>query len=130
MLRPKFSEIGTDSSYISVFNDNADGSDDVDYLKGSRILTCKVGSSEELVLYPKLPSQRFYTKHGGKVQRLENGNLLITEARRGKVFEVDETGRTVWEWVAQQCNSKLVPEVLEGTRYALSAEQFAAWNSK
>lgn len=73
--------------------------------------------------------QRFYTKHGGKVQRLENGNLLITEARRGRVFEVDEAGRTVWEWVAQRYNSKLVPEVLEGTRYALSAEQVAAWKS-
>ena len=77
-----------ENGYIRVFNNNADGSDDGDYLKGSCILTCKVGSSEELVLYPKLPSQRFYTKHGGKVQRLENGNLLITEARRGKVFEV------------------------------------------
>lgn len=116
------------NGHISVFDNNNDGSSEGDYLGGSRILMLKVGSDEISVLYPKIGTQRFYTEMGGKIQRLKNGNLLITEARPGRVFEVDETGRTVWEWVSERYDSKLVPEILEGTRYALTAEQISRWN--
>jgi len=35
----------------------------------------------------------------GKHQRLDNGNLLLTEAARGRALEVDSEGRLVWEYV-------------------------------
>jgi hypothetical protein len=38
----------------------------------------------------------------GDAQRLEGGNILITEATFGRVFEVTEKGRIVWEWVNEE----------------------------
>lgn len=39
----------------------------------------------------------FYSWQRGKHQVLESGNLLVTEAQHGRVFEVTPTGATVWE---------------------------------
>jgi len=35
----------------------------------------------------------------GKHEWLPNGNLLITEARKGRAFEIDPQGNIVWEFV-------------------------------
>ena len=59
----------------------------------------------------------FYTELGGKHQRLPNGNRLITESNTGRVFEVDESGKTVWSWINPSIDGQWVAEVLEGTRY-------------
>ena len=44
------------------------------------------------------PPGRFYTHGKGSAQRLPNGNTLICEGDRGRVFEVDPGGEIVWEW--------------------------------
>lgn len=36
---------------------------------------------------------------GGRVQRLPNGNTLVSESGRGRAFEVTSTGDVVWEYV-------------------------------
>ncbi|RMH69336.1 MAG: hypothetical protein D6683_16230 [Actinomyces sp.] len=41
---------------------------------------------------------RFFSKTRGSVQRLENGNTLITISDSGYVREVDADGTTVWEF--------------------------------
>lgn len=43
------------------------------------------------------PSSFFSFSRGGN-QRLPNGNTLITESDRGRVFEVTPAGKTVWEF--------------------------------
>lgn len=40
----------------------------------------------------------FYTLSQGYVQRLPNGNTLVTESERGRVFEVTPEKRIVWEY--------------------------------
>jgi len=40
----------------------------------------------------------FYTDIAGKHQWLANGNLLITEARKGRAFEINRQGRVVWQY--------------------------------
>ncbi len=40
----------------------------------------------------------FFTLSQGYVQRLANGNTLITESERGRVFEITREGRVVWEY--------------------------------
>jgi len=42
----------------------------------------------------------FYTQIRGGVQKLPNGNVLITESQEGRAFEVTVDGRTVWEYYA------------------------------
>jgi outer membrane protein assembly factor BamB len=74
-------------------------------------------------VYPTENSQRFYTDECGKSQTLDKGNILITEAKAGRVFEVDpSTGETVWEWIHEPYSKdpSLVAEVLQGTRYNTS----------
>jgi hypothetical protein len=100
------------------------------FLGGSRIVRLNPGNADTDVCYPRKPSQRFYTQFGGKVQSLANGNLLITEATRGRVFEVSETGEIIWEWVAERFRDNYVREVHEGTRYPFSREHVAAWSVK
>ncbi len=43
---------------------------------------------------------RFYSSIMSSAQRLPNGNTLITEGTNGRVFEVTNTSKIVWEYVA------------------------------
>ena len=43
-------------------------------------------------------SDGFFTKSQGYVQRLPNGNTLITEAEKGRAFEVTPECEVVWEY--------------------------------
>jgi hypothetical protein len=40
----------------------------------------------------------FFTLSQGYVQRLENGNTLVTESERGRAFEITNDGKVVWEY--------------------------------
>jgi hypothetical protein len=115
--------------WIHVFDNNTDGTHTGKWLGGSRIVAVRPHTGESRVIYPTGESEAFYTAGGGKMQTLPNGNILITEARAGRVFEVDAEGRTVWDWVQEPYEDEdWVPEVLEGTRYLLTPEQIASWD--
>jgi len=43
-------------------------------------------------------AEGFFSDVRGAAQRLANGNTLITESERGRVFEVTREGEVVWEW--------------------------------
>ena len=84
-------------------------------------------NNEVKTLYPTNRDQTFYTSSGGKHQKLDNGNRLITEAGAGRIFEISSEGKTVWEWIQQPFDSKYVPEVLEGTRYNFEEKEITKW---
>lgn len=44
------------------------------------------------------PPESFFSKRRGSNQRLPNGNTLICESEKGRVFEVDTQGELVWEF--------------------------------
>jgi hypothetical protein len=44
------------------------------------------------------PTSGFFSKIAGSVQRLPNGNTLITESMAGHAIEVNERGETVWRY--------------------------------
>lgn len=113
--------------WIGVFDNNRDGTDRGEMLGGSRIVALQPHTDSMKVLFPTQKSEQFYTEVYGKWQRLENGNLLLTEGVAGRVAEVAPDGRTVWEWVAEPYKEESVPEVSEGIRYDLTEQQVAAW---
>jgi hypothetical protein len=43
-------------------------------------------------------AEGFYTLSQGYVQRLPNGNTLVTESERGRAFEITPEKRIVWEY--------------------------------
>lgn len=51
------------------------------------------------VVWRYAPLKGFYSESAGSVQRLPNGNTLITESDPGVVFEVTPDGDTVWRYV-------------------------------
>ncbi len=97
-------------------------------LKESMIRAIKPATNEVRNLYSANGDKDFYTFSGGKHQKLDNGNRLITESNSGRVFEITPDGEIVWEWINYPFNEKRVPEVLEGTRYAISKNEIAAWD--
>ena len=113
--------------WIGVFDNNRDLTERGTMMGGSRIIAVRPHTGEQKMLYPVEGAAPFYTEFGGKWQTLANGNMLITEARAARVFEATPAGETVWEWVNPRYDDRLVPEVMEGTRYPYTADQVAAW---
>lgn len=112
---------------IGVFDNNWDGTERGSMLGGSRIVAVGPGTDSVAIRFPTPESDPFYSEYAGKWQRLENGNLLLTESAAGRIVEVDPTGRTVWEWVHRPYGTSRVPEVFGATRHDLTAEQVASW---
>jgi hypothetical protein len=54
------------------------------------------------------PPESFYSETRGSAQRLPNGNTLICESDRSRVFEVTRDGEIVWQWHN--------PDLVEGHR--------------
>lgn len=113
--------------WIGVFDNNWDFTERGTMLGGSRIIALRPHDASERALLRSSRLDRFYTSLMGKWQRLPNGNLLLAEARAGRLLEVTSDGRMVWEWVAEPYSETRAPDVLEGTRYAIAPEQVASW---
>ncbi|MBN1460207.1 MAG: aryl-sulfate sulfotransferase, partial [Armatimonadetes bacterium] len=70
----------------------------------------------------------FFTHTGGAQQRLPNGNTLITETIKGRIFEVTKDGRIVWEYVNQlrvESEPDLVLAILRSER--IPADFVSEW---
>ena len=64
----------------------------------SRVLELDPGTREIVWEYRADPPQSFFSSSRGSAQRLPNGNTLITDSVRGRVFEVTRAGEIVWEF--------------------------------
>lgn len=76
---------------ISVFDNNMG-------FGASRIVAINPVSGNYSTLYAGNEDQPFYSWRRGQQMQLGNGNLLITESERGRVFEVDSLGEMIWEY--------------------------------
>lgn len=115
--------------WIGVFDNHWDGTRRGTALGGSRIVAYQPYTDSMKVLFPgdvADDAPGFYTQTSGAWQLLDDGNLLITESRAGRVFEVTPEGQTVWEWV-NEYGKGLVPEVYGGRRVKFTADQIASW---
>lgn len=114
----------TADGYITVFDNHINGPIPLSKHGGSRILRIEPSTKEVEVLYGQKESQYFFTFSCGKHQHLPNGNMLITEAQAGRVFEITPEGKVVWDWIAPRWDKNNVAEILEGTRYG---EEYASF---
>ena len=115
--------------WVSVFNNNRDDQAG-QVLGGSQVLAFRPHTGETRTIYPGKRSRRerrFYTEVAGNAQQLPGGHWLITESTAGRVFEVDENGRTVWEWGQDPHGDGTVSEVLEARQYPVSRARVEAW---
>ena len=68
------------------------------------------------VVWRYAPLGGFYSEAAGSVQRLPNGNTLITESDPGVVFEVTPDGETVWRYL----NPLTTPDGLRATIWRMT----------
>ncbi len=64
----------------------------------SRIVELDPQTREVVWQYNGDPPDAFFSALRGGCQRLSNGNTLITESDRGRVFEIRPDGEVVWEF--------------------------------
>jgi hypothetical protein len=62
--------------------------------------------------YTADPPEDFHSYYRGSAQRLPNGNTLICESDKGRVFEVTEEGEVVWMWLNPITSRRGYREVL------------------
>jgi Arylsulfotransferase (ASST) len=85
----------------------------------SRILEIDPVSGSIVWQFASTDDESFYSKALGSQQALDNGNILITESLRGRIFEITRSGRVVWEY--------LNPAELNGFHaYVLEAQRLPA----
>jgi hypothetical protein len=72
----------------------------------SRIVEVNPRTKQIVWEYKTSPTEKFFSFRRGGVQRLANGNTLITESDRGRVFEVTPKGKIVWEFMNPEVDSK------------------------
>jgi hypothetical protein len=109
------------NGWIGVFDNNRDLTQRGTMLGGSRIIALRPAADSSEVLFPTEHADPFYTETRGKWQKLDDGNMLLTESNAGRVVEVDSAGRTVWEWV------KPHHVVTKASRHDLTREDVADW---
>ncbi len=68
------------------------------YQGRSRVIELDPFTNEIVWEYTGSPPESFYSQSRGAAQRLANGNTLITESNKGRVFEVTPAGEIVWEY--------------------------------
>jgi hypothetical protein len=92
-----------DGNTISVFDNNnlsaatSERSRVEDDLS-SRIVMLDARSGERTIYYEGTKAEPFFTSIMGEHQWLDNGNLLVTESRSGRAFELNPERQIVWEY--------------------------------
>jgi hypothetical protein len=86
-----------DGDTFSVFDNNALAPEDD--ASRSRILLVSAPDQKVSVVFEGNPKAPFYTRVAGRNQWLPNGNILITETKWGRAFEINREGEIVWEYV-------------------------------
>jgi hypothetical protein len=64
----------------------------------SRIIELDPVSKKIVWEYTAKPRKKFHTRTEGAVQKLPNGNMLITESAKGHAFEITPEGEVVWDF--------------------------------
>ena len=85
-----------DGNRISIFDNNHVAPESQG--AQSRIVVVSATNDQMQVIYSGSGEQPFYTDVMGKHQWLPNGNILITESKKGRAFEIDSEGALVWEY--------------------------------
>ncbi|MBU0762823.1 MAG: arylsulfotransferase family protein [Candidatus Altiarchaeota archaeon] len=68
----------------------------------SRVVEVDPVTDEIVWEYLSDPPEAFHTTTMGSAQRLPNGNTLIVESNRGRVFEVTKDKELVWEYITKK----------------------------
>ena len=107
----------------------ANGAQDFTAPQRSNIIQFNKNTGEETWRYEAPIAWTFYSSHMGGVERLPNGNTLITESVNGRVFEVTHDAELVWDYINPNFDSPIPSSKTPGNsifrsfRYSGSSEE-------
>ena len=110
-----------DGNTFSVFDNNNNNA----AKPGNRQSRIAIVSAEDdmiKVYFKGTAEQPFFTNVMGKHQWLPNGNLLITESKSGRGFEINQQGEIVWQYI-NYVDRGIVGVVSEAQRLPLEYTQ-------
>ncbi len=107
---------------IMMFDNHNDGANGR-LLGGSRVLAIDPVTREVETIYQGTPEAPFFSALHGKVDRLANGNFLVTETDGGRVFEVTPEREIVWSFINRYDASHLI-SIFGASRYPESFGNF------
>jgi len=114
---------------IRVFSNNFDGTLDVGSLGGSTIIDVDAQTREITYRFRGSGDTAVYTHDRGMQETLDNGNVLITETRRGRVVEITPDGKIAWEFINRYDDSN-VAMMAGAVRYPESYFSVERWDCK
>lgn len=89
----------------------------------STLVSIDPKTKKETLLYDGSVKPHFHTYAWGRLQELPNGNILATESARGRVIELDEYGKIVWQYKNKQ-QEKWRKVISSARRYPYSVGSF------
>lgn len=116
------------NGWIGIFDNNRNFTRRGTMLGGSRIVAVQPHTDSVDIRFPTQRSDLLYTDTQGKWQQLQNGNMLLTETKAGRVLEVAPDGRTVWEWIIKPYSETKVSRISQAVRHDLTPEDVADWS--
>ena len=91
----------------------------------SRVIEVEPATGTIVWEYRGDPPETFFSPARGSAQALPNGNVLVTESARGRVFEVTRDGSIVWTFLNPDFASKGRRQIYR--MYRVPLERYAAW---
>jgi hypothetical protein len=122
---PDFLENGK----ILIYNNNDDGTENGTLFGGGNIIELDPATRDVVFRYGSKPGQPLYAPSSGKHQQLPGGSVLVTEAKAGRVFEVDGNGNIVWEFV-NRYDDTAAALITEATRYPADYFTVSDWTCR
>jgi hypothetical protein len=83
----------------------------------SRLIEIDPSSKSVVWEYTGTEQEPFVTKERGSHQGLPNGNILITESNKGRLFEITPEGETVWEYISESYDGSSIGILNWAIRY-------------
>lgn len=82
----------------------------------SRVIEVEPEAGAIVWQYPAQADRNFFSSWGGSSEALPNGNLLITETTKGRIFELTPDGDVVWDYLNPSVRDRWRETIYRATR--------------
>lgn len=119
----------TKNGNIVIYNNTVEGLA-LNRYAGSNLIELNPANGESWIIYPTKEDHKvFFSDIMGSHQLLANGNRLITQTKAGRVFEIDQSGSIVWEYIKPYADNKRLAALIEiSERYPADFFKIDNWS--
>lgn len=105
------------NTYLDAYGEDRFGVTGVHVPRISNIMELDISTGESSIVFGGKPGQEMLSVVRGKLELTPKGGYLVTEFDGGRVFEIDDSGRLLWEYI-NRFDNNLVAEISEARIYS------------